>query len=73
MLTRDYHGFKLDEALRDADGIVASIRLRKQVQDVCFIVGHGVIRQELIKLLQNYSLTPSVKLDNAGCITCIIE
>jgi len=47
--------------------------LRSGPQDIEFITGHGVIRNELVKLLQSYGLTPRTKLGNTGVIVCIIE
>lgn len=71
----DYHGFKLEDALTNAHTIIGAARMNnnKAYQEVEFITGHGVIKQELITLLQSYGLRPSTKIGNTGCIIVTIE
>jgi hypothetical protein len=73
MIRRDYHAFRLHEALCDAEDVVGSIRSSRKTEDAEFIVGHGVIRNELVKLLEGYGLAPRVQLGNRGVILCTIE
>lgn len=76
MIKIDYHGVTLEAALIKAHDTVGQYRaaaLRSGPQDIEFITGHGVIRHELVKLLQSYGLTPRTKLGNTGCVICTIE
>jgi len=76
---RDYHGFLLQEAMKDAEDIIydvraRNLRLKKHVhEDVEIITGNGVIKEHLIALFERYGLKPSVKLGNSGVILCTIE
>jgi len=69
----DFHEHTLEEALNKAHEIIGNVRLRGIPVDAEFIVGHGVIRNELNHLLADYGLTPTIKLGNAGVILCHIE
>lgn len=69
----DYHGWKLEPALRDVEGLVSSIRLNGQTQQAELITGHGIIQQEVINLLESYSLKPSIQLGNSGVVMVEIE
>lgn len=73
MIKRDYHGFTLEQAMINAHDVVGLARAQRNPVDAEFITGHGIIRDELIKLLQSYGLTPSAQLGNTGVIICIIE
>ena len=72
----DFHGYKLEQALNKAHQIIGEVRMRKSAVafvDVEFIVGHGVIRNELISLLKSYGIEAKPQLGNAGVILCHIE
>ena len=73
MITRDYHAFRLHEALCDAEDVVGSVRAARKSESAEFIVGHGIIRNELIKLLETYNLSPTIQLRNSGVVVCEIE
>lgn len=73
MIRRDYHTFRLHEALQDVESIIGTVRSSGKSEEAEFIVGHGVIRNELNYLLANYGLTPTIQLSNAGVIICTIE
>jgi hypothetical protein len=73
MISRDYHHHRLDEALRDAESVVAGVRLTRRSEDAQFIVGHGIIRTELKALLERYGLSPKIQIGNTGVLLCIIE
>ena len=73
MIKRDFHGNKLEDALRQTEVIIGDVRTAGKTETAEFIVGHGVIRDELIQLLYDYSLNPNIKLGNSGVITVIIE
>jgi hypothetical protein len=77
MIKRDYHNFTLEQAMINAHDVIGLVRgankKANKAQDAEFIVGHGVIRDELVNLLQSYGLKPSTKLGNTGVIICLIE
>lgn len=73
MTTFDYHNYTLADALAHAERLVFVTRTKRRRDDVEFITGFGVIRTELINLLKNLGLSPSLKLGNEGTIVCIIE
>lgn len=73
MLTIDYHTYKLHDALFDAEWTIDGIRMAGANEEVKFIVGNGVIKNELLNLLERYGLKPTVQLGNDGVILCDIE
>jgi len=73
MITKDYHGYYLEDALISAEQLIGQIRMAGKTEQVEFITGFGVIRTELFGLLVKYSLEPSYKLNNAGTITVTVE
>lgn len=75
MITLDFHGYTLEQAMIKAHDTVGQYRMRGggRPMEVEFITGHGIIHHELVKLLQKYGLTPSTKLGNTGIIVCNIE
>jgi hypothetical protein len=73
MIRKDYHGFKLSEALRDLEQTVGYVRMKAKAEDAEIITGFGEIRSEVFSRLQEYGLNPSWKLGNNGTIVCVIE
>lgn len=76
MIVIDFHGYSLEAAIIKAHDTVGQYRQTHRTGnplDVEFITGHGIIRHELVALLQRYGLTPRTKLGNTGCIICTIE
>lgn len=77
MIRRDYHKFKLHEALCDAEDVINAFRMNRRhkesTEDAEFIVGHGVIRIHLIKLLESHGLSPTPQLGNDGVILCLLQ
>ena len=69
----DYHGWKTEAALQDLESVIGSIRKLRQTQQAEFITGHGIIQDEVLKLLKSYSLEPSIQLGNAGVVVVTIE
>ena len=57
MVVRDYHGFTLQQALTDVEDTISAVRTQEMHRgigtDAEFIVGHGVIREKLIELLNH--------------------
>ena len=73
MITKDYHGYYLDEALADVERVIGRVRVAGKVEQAEFITGFGVIRTEIFNLLERYSLEPTHKIGNEGTIIVIIE
>ena len=69
----DYHGRTLEDALKDAEGIIDSARLQGNAVEVEIITGRGEIRQELMDLFENHSLKPTYKLGNDRVILVTVE
>ena len=68
MINRDYHNFSLDDALQDADNLIGLVRMDSGHEYVRFITGQGIIREKLLKYLQDYGLNPQIELHNPGSI-----
>lgn len=77
MIKRDYHNTTLTDALQDAEEAISYVRMNRahatSTEDAEFIVGHGVIRAALIKLLAEHGITAKPQLGNAGVLVCVIE
>ncbi len=71
--TRDYHGWKLEDAMFDIDRCVSTIREKRDCKDIQFITGHGIIQKEALDLLKAYGLKPTIQLGNSGVIVCMVE
>lgn len=69
----DFHGWSHDDAIEEVHKIVGRIRISNNTRSVDFIVGHGTIRKDLIRVLKEYKLDPQVKLNNSGVITVQIN
>ena len=68
MIFRDYHNFRLDDALSDAESVISHVRMERKAEEARFITGYGVIREELYDLLVRYGLEPTYELGNQGVI-----
>ena len=73
MIRKDYHGYKLVDALHDLDQTIGYVRMKAKAEDAEIITGFGQIRSEIFSKLIEYGLTPSYKLGNNGTIICLIE
>ena len=73
MIRRDYHGFKLHDALRDIEDMIDNIRMTGKSEDAEIITGFGQIRSGAFQKLLDYGLKPSYMLGNNGTILCLIE
>jgi len=73
MIRRDFHGWKLEDAVDEVHTIVGKVRLEGGTQHVSFVTGHGVIQKELLALFEQYGLTARVSWTNTGVITGTIE
>lgn len=73
MIRKDYHGFKLLDALHDLEQTIGYVRMKAKAEDAEIITGFGEIRSEVFSRLLDYGLSPSYKLGNNGTIVCVIE
>ena len=73
MIKRDFHGWSVDETVREIDRVISDIRLSGGYESCDFITGHGVIQEHLLFYLREYGLHPQIKFGNTGVITVIIE
>lgn len=73
MISRDFHGWTIDEALDEVHRLVGATRMLETVAQVEFITGHGVIQKAIIEELKLQGLKPSIQLSNSGVVTVIIE
>ena len=73
MIKRDFHGYKLEEALDAVEGIIGQCRLNNKITKAEFITGHGVIQKEVLNLCEAYGLDAQVSWANSGVVTVYIE
>ncbi len=73
MIKRDYHGYKLADALREVEVIIGEVRTAGNTQSAEFITGHGVIQEGVIAVCKQYGLDARVSWTNSGVITLTIE
>ena len=72
-ISRDYHGFRLDDALHDLELVVGDVRQAGKTEHTEFITGFGVIRGAVFSMLKVYGLEPAFKIGNEGTIIVTIE
>jgi len=72
-IQRDYHGWKLHDALFDVERHISVIREKRDCKDLELITGHGVIQHETVALLKRYGLNPTIQLGNSGVVICTVE
>ena len=73
MIKRDFHGYKLEDALRAAEDIIGQQRINNAVTKAEFITGHGIIQEELLALCKEYGLEAHISWANSGVICVTIE
>jgi len=73
MIKRDFHGYKLEDAVDAVHAIVGDVRTAGRTESAEFVTGHGVIQKELISLCEQYGLTANVSWSNSGVINVVIE
>lgn len=73
MISKDYHGFLLDDAINDLNCVIGEVRMADRTEYAEFITGYGVIRAALHSMLKVHGLDPSYKLGNEGTIVVTIE
>ena len=74
MMKRDYHGWRLDEAVADVERLIGEVRVNRAIVSSEFITGHGAIQKALLKLFEQYDLLDAkISLTNSGVIKVTIE
>jgi len=73
MIKRDFHGYKLEDAIRAVDVIIGECRTKGLCTGAEFVTGHGVIQKELLALCEQYGLDARVSWTNTGVINVTIE
>jgi len=73
MIKRDFHNWKLTDAVQEIHSIVGSIRTSKKPMQVELITGNGVIKVVAMEILESYKLVPVVRWGNSGTIDVVVE
>ena len=73
MITRDFHGWTIDESLDEVHRLISATRLMATETQVEFITGHGIIQKVILEELEKQGLSPSIQLSNSGVVLVIIE
>ena len=72
MIKIDFHGKPLEDALLEVEKLIDGVRLNKKTEEAEFITGHGVIKKEIVKLLEGYEIEYEIGF-NQGIIKAVIE
>ncbi len=73
VIKRDFHGYKLEDAIDAVHVIVGFVRTAGRTESAEFVTGHGVIQKELLTLCEQYGLEARVSWTNSGVINVTIE
>ncbi len=73
MLELDLHGKKVDEAESVFFDHLNNSRLKDVLEVVCFITGHGLIRERFLELAKKHELYHYLPLANRGCVVIEFE
>jgi len=73
MIKKDFHGWTVEDTLREIDRIVGEIRLNRRVENAEFITGRGIIRHSLLDHLSQYNLNPNLQWGNDGVVVVSIQ
>jgi len=73
VISKDYHGIRVGDALDDLNRIIGEVRLSRRTEYAEFITGYGLIREAFHVNLRAHGLTPTYKLGNEGVIVVTIE
>ena len=68
MMSIDFHGHTVEEAVRTAEKIICTVRMNKEEKHYSFITGRGVIKQRLSEVLREHGLEPVEPMANGGII-----
>ena len=73
MISKDYHGYPLKDAIDDLERVIGDVRLSGRSEHAEFITGYGIIRAAFHSILKVHGLDPAYKLGNEGIIVVTIE
>lgn len=73
MIVRDYHGWNINDAIRDVELLIGQIRQQGQHDHVELITGFGRIRSAVFHTLVAHHLEPVYKIGNEGTIKVLIS
>jgi len=73
MISRDFHGWTIEESLNEVHRIISNIRMLGTVEQVEFITGHGIIQNAVMDELKTQGLKPAIQLSNSGVVIVVIE
>lgn len=72
IITRDFHGWTLEDAIQEVHNVIGDVRLNRKQQTVHFITGNGPIRSGVADTLQQYGLFCEAMWGNPGVIIATI-
>jgi len=73
MIERDFHGYKMHDAIHEVEMIIGDIRKRNVTETVRFITGIGIIQISISELLNSYHIGFTYQLGNQGVLIATIE
>lgn len=68
MINIDFHGYSLEEAVSFLEKIINNHILKNELISYRLIVGHGVIKNKFLKILEEYDCEASIEIGNSGAI-----
>lgn len=72
MIKKDYHGWLVEDAVRDVELLVGRARMNDPVLAE-FITGNSVIKKAILRVLDDYGLEGEEKWGNVGAITVMLQ
>ena len=73
MIKRDFHGWTVDDTLKEVDRIIGDVRINNRCEHAEFITGRGAIREQITYHIREYNLHPETKWGNDGVIVVMIQ
>ena len=73
VIKRDFHGYKLGDAIAEMHVIIGEVRTEGGIQHAEIITGHGVIQTEILALCKYYGLDSRVSWSNSGVVNVTVE
>jgi len=73
MIRKDFHGWTVDDTMREIDRVIGDVRMNGRSEIAEFITGRGVIKEQLMYHIREYHLNPEPKLGNDGAIVVLIQ
>jgi len=73
MISRDYHGWTLEDAENDIHNLIGYVRAKGRSTDVQFITGNGKHKEQVLAIMAGYDLRAAEQIGNSGCIVAEVE